>query len=115
MNTNVQIIFRPAALLLCGAMTVCGLLATAHAADDGVPKETVRFADLNISTPEGAKVLYGRIERAARRVCSSPLPDFLSPHQESICADIAIDKAVKAVNSPALTALRFKVVHLASK
>jgi UrcA family protein len=116
MNTNVQTFFRPAALLLCGAMIVCGgLSTTARAADDGVPKETVRFADLNISTPEGAKVLYGRIERAARRVCSSPLPDFLSPHQESICTDIAIDKAVKAVNSPALTALRFNVVHLASK
>jgi UrcA family protein len=115
MNTNVQTFFRPAALLLCGAMIVCGgLLTTARAADDGVPKETVRFADLNISTPEGAKILYGRIERAAHRVCRNPLPDFVNLRQENICANVAIDKAVKAVNSPALSALRFKVVHLAS-
>jgi UrcA family protein len=110
MSTKFQTTFRPTALFLCGAIAVCGLLATARAAD----KETVRYADLNISTPAGAKVLYGRIERAAHRVCGTPYPDFLNFRQETICVDKAIDNAVKAVNSPALSALRSKVVHLAS-
>jgi UrcA family protein len=114
MNTYIQTTFRPAALLLCGAMTVGGLLGTAHAADDGVPKETVRYADLDISTPAGAKILYGRIEKAARRVCANPYPDILNFRQETLCVDKAIDNAVKTVNSPALSALRSTVVHLAS-
>ncbi len=117
MNTNIQTTFRAAAFLLCGAMTVCGLQATARAADDGLPKETVGFADLDISKPAGAKTLYGRIVSAARRVCknSNSYLDLQMRTQEQVCTDHAIDAAVKAVGSPQLSALRSaKVIHLAS-
>jgi UrcA family protein len=116
MNTNVQTMFRPAALLLCGAMTVCGLQATARA-DDGLRKEKVSFADLDISKPAGAKTLYGRIVAAANHVCRDTENMGLYPDvfKERQCINQAIDNAVKAVDAPALSALRSaKVLHLAS-
>jgi UrcA family protein len=115
MNTNIQTNFRAAALLLCGAMSVGGLQA-ARAAEDGLPKETVRFADLDISKPEGAKVLYQRIVAAAGRVCTSDgFQTLRTMKQDKICTDYAVDKAVKAVGSPQLSALRWAhMIHLAS-
>jgi UrcA family protein len=116
MNIYIQTNFRAAALLLCGAMSVGGLQATARAAEDGLPKETVRFADLDISKPEGAKVLYQRIVAAAGRVCTSDgFQTLRTMKQDKICTDTAVDKAVKAVGSPALSALRWAhMIHLAS-
>jgi UrcA family protein len=116
MYTTIQMTFRPAALLLCGAMTVCGLQGTARAADDGLPKETVSYADLDISKPAGAKTLYGRIVTAAKHVCrDSSYGNLLGMKQERRCTDYAIDNAVKAVGSPALSALRpTTMTHLAS-
>jgi UrcA family protein len=118
MNTNIQTqtTLRPAALLLCGAMTVCGLQTTARAADDGLPKQTVSYADLDISKPAGAKALYRRIAAAARKVCTvNSYQGLTMVTQERICTDKAIDNAVKAVGSPALSALRpTTMTHLAS-
>jgi UrcA family protein len=100
-------------------MIVCGgLLTTARAADDGVLKETVSFADLDISKPAGAKTLYGRIVTAANHVCrESASRDVFNRDgfKECRCVDLAIDKAVKDVNAPALSALwSAKAIHLAS-
>jgi UrcA family protein len=118
MNTKIQTqtTFRPAALLLCGAMTVCGLQATARAADDGLPKERVSYADLDISKPAGAKTLYGRIVAAAKHVCrDTSSVAVLTMKQQRRCTEAAIDNAVNAVGSPALSALRSEnVIHLAS-
>jgi UrcA family protein len=116
MDTTIQTTFRPAALLLCGAMTVGGLQATARAADDGLPKETVSYADLDISKPAGAKTLYGRIVTAARHVCrDNSYGNLFGMKQERICEDKAIDNAVKAVGAPELSALRpTTTTHLAS-
>ena len=116
MNTNIQTTFRAAALLLCGAISVGGLQATARAADDGVPKEKVSFADLDISTPAGAKTLYQRIVAAAGRVCTTDgFQTLRTVKQDRICTEHAIDNAVKGVGSPTLSALRSaKVIHLAS-
>jgi UrcA family protein len=116
MNTNIQTTFRAAAFLLCGAMTVCGLQATARAADEGpLPKETVSYADLDLSKPAGAKTLYGRIVSAARRVCNANgYRDLERINKAQVCTDHAIDTAVKEVGSPQLSALRSAVIHLAS-
>jgi UrcA family protein len=118
MNTKIQTqtTIRPAALLLCAAMTVGGLQATARAAiDDGVKKETVSYADLDLSKPAGAKTLYGRIASAAHRVCADSYRDLAMTRWVNTCTDKAIDEAVRKVNSPELSALRpTSVIHLAS-
>ena len=48
--------------LTCGAVSI--------AADNSdVPQTLVKFADLNLSNPQGAITLYSRIAAAANRVC----------------------------------------------
>jgi UrcA family protein len=99
------------------AATVCALTAPARAAESDVPTKTVKFQDLDISKPAGAKALYRRIQAAAREVCTTDtLMDVHQLGSEQTCIQHAIDKAVKDVDSVALTNLRFaSPVRLASK
>jgi UrcA family protein len=116
MNNTIQNTARAAAFLLCGAIALCTLQVAARAADEGLPSRKVSYADLDISQPAGAKALYGRIVRAARAVCQySPTDPVGSTVEAARCVDHAIDKAVKDVGSPALSALRPQsAVHFAS-
>jgi UrcA family protein len=117
MNTTIQNTARAAAFLLCGAIALCTVQVTAQAADTGPPSKKVSYADLDISKPAGAKVLYGRIVRAARDVCESTgFYSFRAAQLTNQCVDYAIDNAVKGVGSPALSALRpSSAIHVASK
>ena len=116
MNTTIQNTARAAAFFLCGAIALCTLQVTAQASDDGLPTQRVSYADLDISKPAGAKVLYGRIVAAAHNVCAlSGYRDLGSMQWMNKCTDRAIDKAVKDVGAPALSALRPNtVIHYAS-
>jgi UrcA family protein len=90
-----------AAALLC-----CFQPMLAKAADEPAPAITVRYADLNISQPAGATVLYHRIQTAAREVCPSYLIGAIGATQEQrACFKKAVDDAVNSVHSPALSAL----------
>jgi len=94
-------------------------MLTVPADADGLspPSKIVKFDDLNIATPAGAKALYHRIQTAAVEVCPTQMSYSLRMEQaQRACVDHAIDNAVKKVNSPALTELRFgSPVRLASK
>ena len=117
MNTTFKNTLRTASFFLCGALTLGTLQATARATDQDLPSERVSYADLDISKPAGAKTLYHRIVSAANRVCSANTYVYL-PTQKGVreCTDTAIDKAVKDVGSPALSALRpASTMHFASK
>ena len=98
------------------AAWACTLAATAGA-EESLPSKTVRFSDLDISHPAGAKALYARIRAAARDVCAlSMAGDPVLRVGASACVDTAIDNAVRKVNAPELTALRFGGdIRLASK
>ena len=60
--------------LIAGAILttlISSLSAIASAADGmGVPQKTVKYADLNVSSVQGAARLYNRIQFAAEEVCS---------------------------------------------
>jgi UrcA family protein len=116
MNTTIQNTARAAAILVCGAIALCSLQLTAQAADDALPSKKVSYADLDISTPTGAKVLYGRIAAAAHQVCAlSGYKDLGAMQRVNGCVDRAINNAVKDVDSPALSALRpSSMIHFAS-
>jgi UrcA family protein len=116
MNTTIQNTARAAAFFLCGAIVFCTVQVTARASSDGLASQRVSYADLDISKPAGAKVLYGRIKAAARHVCAlNGYNDLSSMQWANQCTDRAIDKAVKDVGSPALSALRpNSVIHYAS-
>jgi UrcA family protein len=101
-----------AAFVLSGAFIVSMLPATAQAAADEFLTQKVSYADLDISKPAGAKVLYNRIVKAAYAVC----PNYGSLIDNFKCIDQAIATAVKQVDSPALSALRSpSVLRVASK
>ncbi|MHB8476153.1 MAG: UrcA family protein [Steroidobacteraceae bacterium] len=98
------------------AAWACTLAETAGA-QESPPSKTVRYGDLDISNPEGAKALYHRIRAAARDVCGlSTAGDPLQRVAMQSCVDTAIDNAVRKVDAPALTSLRFGGdIRLASK
>jgi len=115
MNTTIQNTARAAAFL-CGAIALCTLQLTALAAGDGPASRRVSYADLDISQPAGAKVLYGRITAAARQVCAlSGYKDLGAMQLVNDCVDRTINNAVKQVDSQALSALRPSyMIHYAS-
>jgi UrcA family protein len=84
--------------------TILGVLtASVSAADTSSARETVKFADINITNPSGALALYGRIRWAARSVCSHYW--FKTNADEADCVHNAIANAVAQINRPALSAV----------
>jgi UrcA family protein len=92
-----------------------GLLATAifgslglgpcvvATADPSAESRTVKFADLNLSNPAGAHVLYRRIRVAAEVVCSSRF--FATDTDKARCVRDATADAVTKINQPTLSAV----------
>jgi len=82
--------------------------ATLPAAADGLslPTVTVKFGDVDVFHPQGAAVLYARIQAAAMNVCGSfdGLGRGAALHRDG-CVNRAIVGAVTQVDSPALTAV----------
>jgi len=94
---------------LLGTLAASGAMSSSARAYDETPiSKVVHFGDLDITKPEGARVLYRRIQAAAQQVCAPPMSRNLdTAAQEHICTQTAIDNAVRRVNSELLTALRF--------
>jgi UrcA family protein len=87
------------------ACTVGARPALAAVPIETTQQVTVKFADLDLSTPEGAQALYGRIKRAARMVCDldDTEPELIALYRE--CYDDAVANAVAQANRPMLTSL----------
>jgi UrcA family protein len=64
-----------------------------------VATKTVRFADLDLSTADGAQALYERIVTAARSVCRDADSRVVRE-----CRARAVAEAVRGVGSPLLSA-----------
>jgi UrcA family protein len=98
---------------LCAATLVCavasGLPQLCAAADSNdIPTVVVKYADLNLSSPEGVTALYRRLHAAARDVCKSY--DIHSggdrfPGTSDPCYRKALQDAVSKVGHPALSAM----------
>lgn len=80
----------------------------AHAADptdDSRRNATVHYADLNVTSIEGATALYHRVQRAAESVCSEgQTRDFEAAGSYTTCVSDTISNAVPQINQPTLTA-----------
>jgi UrcA family protein len=75
---------------------------------------TVRFAELDLSKPAGAKVLYSRIKHAASIVCGGHgSPDAYRYYRQ--CYSDAVTRAVQSINSPLLTAMHGKEITRLAK
>ena len=90
---------------LRGLIAIFGALASSavSAADPSSVSVSVKFADLTISSPSGALVLYERIRAAAQGACSYYW--FKTDADETRCVHDAIANAVTKVNQPALSAV----------
>jgi len=97
------------ALLAFGALvaTAGSNPALAAEAEDSAPRKiTVQYADLNLSSAQGVERLYFRITAAASQVCAVSGSRLLQHWlQARICTNQSIERAVAAVDLPALTAL----------
>jgi UrcA family protein len=98
--------------LACSAalLTAVAFADSAFAQQQGVSVRTVivRFGDLDLSTPAGAKTLYQRIRGAARAVCGEEQDYDLgldSRRYWNSCFQSAVNGAVDKVHSPLLRAV----------
>jgi UrcA family protein len=106
MSNRTGIWINAAVVLLAGAWQCDALAAPEAPTARDVNQTTVHFGDLNIDQPAGAAVLYRRIQYAAQRVCGEPQltgSHVVSPDWRR-CVAQAVDRAVVAVDRPALTA-----------
>jgi UrcA family protein len=78
--------------------------AHAEPADDPRLHTAVKFADLDLTQPEGAAALYGRMHAAAEHVCASlQRSERTSIRRYNACITEAISAAVTKLNRPVLT------------
>ena len=110
MNTKTRSnpIRRTLAVALISAFAF-GFGTIAAAADEfGVPKANIQYGDLNLATPQGAKVLYERIIGASYAVCQSfdrDRNDNADPLALRACTKKIIADAVTKIGKPALYAV----------
>ena len=70
-----------------------------------VPKETVKFQDLNIDSPADVAVLYQRLHVAAQHVCYAEWDtDPVKMHRAETCANEAEARAASQLHVAGLTA-----------
>ncbi len=92
---------------LLGAVSAAfsvSVLAQAVVAD-AAPQVHVSYADLNVSTAAGAKVLYSRISSAASNVCPADAKELRSHQAHAACMEQVIGGAVRDANLPQLSKL----------
>lgn len=102
MNSNIKTANRT--ILACAvAMALATVLVVSNAhAGEQARSETVKFADLDLSTAAGVETLYGRIHKAAGHVCNEPSQEL---REYLACVTKAESEAVGKVNLPMLTAI----------
>jgi UrcA family protein len=91
--------------MLAAALTA-NLASAATATTEGPKQTVVKYSDLDLSRPQDARRLYGRIKYAAREVCDNNASSDL--HLLKIyqtCLRKAVTDAVAQVQSPQLAAV----------
>ena len=91
-----------------GVLLACVfVVSSAFAAepDTRVRTEDILFQDLNLTTAAGVEALYKRIHSAAERVCTNSGQSNLAASASAKCTKDSLDRAIKEIDLPALTAL----------
>ena len=109
MNTMTTSTRSPRGMIAAAILTslISSFSAVCNAADPTDVRTTiVKYADLDLSTPQGAASLYNRIRFASETVCSpSGQGDLAAMTRSQKCVKEAIAGAVAKVNQPALSAV----------
>ena len=108
MNALITSVNRPRLITtaIFGALALsCGAASIAADRTD-LPQIVVKFGDLNLSNPQGAAVLYGRIRAASRVVCGRfDDRELAAKMRLDACVRKAISDAVTKVGQPELFAI----------
>jgi UrcA family protein len=110
MKTSLTRYNRTRIVIISAGIAFLGLAGASNAAQRDFPdtlRMTVSYADLNIESAAGVKVLYRRLRFAAQHVCA-PFDD--GQHRTGnfhfrVCYRNALDSAVAKINKPTLTAM----------
>jgi len=99
MNTAIKIAALAALACITGS-------PQAHAQSAEPLTQTVSFRDLDMTSEQGAQVLYVRLQRAAREVCA-PYESLELTRRRAwqSCVDNALGTAVNQLNNPLVAAL----------
>ena len=90
------------ALALFGLVAFSGAGASAQTDPDQVSMK-VSYGDLNIQSPDGAKVLLRRIENAAHAICAGQGSNTMDRMRRlKPCVREVVERTAAEVNSPAL-------------
>jgi len=96
---------RPALLALASAAALCAAPAFAQT-DEAAPAMTVRYGDLDLNNPAGARAMLQRIDLAATDVCGG-IPDLRDPGRLAAfnrCRATAAHRAVSELDAPLVSA-----------
>jgi UrcA family protein len=88
-------------------VAVAAFVPVVSQADDA-PQIKVSYAKVDLSSPQGAALLYKQLAHAAKEVCPDPAFEsrsFLIEQDMRKCRTRAIEGAVRSINSPQLTAI----------
>ena len=94
-----------AAVLAVGALAIPVTAIGAAPSQFESVSVKVSYADLDIHSDKGAKVLYSRLKRASQKACSLDpyLKSGLNERQKAkVCYEAALDAAVARIDSSAL-------------
>ena len=87
-------------------LSVCSVGVQTARADESAPQVKVSYADLNLSSTQGAEALYRRIKHAAGEVCYPREERNLAlMASRRACIRTAMSDAVTHVGSPTLMAV----------
>ena len=94
------------AAMIAAAIGPGATTAFAASPDDPISVK-VSLADLNMASDAGARTALARIQNAANRACGGDVSDQSLGEQMQFrsCAKQAVQRAVTAINQPALTAV----------
>jgi UrcA family protein len=99
--------FRSAALLALCALTSASAVAGSQTGAAPVTRSAkVSLADLDLSTPDGARAARERLRQTARRLCGQVADSLDLSHQANFvaCVNETLAKALRQVATPALVA-----------
>jgi UrcA family protein len=95
------------AMILCGVVGAAGIGAVSAATpDDEASSIAVKYHPQDLSTEDGARVLYRKLVRAAEAVCPTNSASPLMPSPAvAECRAQSIARAVFKINNPSLVAV----------
>jgi UrcA family protein len=113
MNTIVKTQFGNALSAFVIGITFLGVaLASQPVLVDDALSAKVQFGDLNLNSAAGAKILYGRLSKAARSVCSPfESRELATTAKWHNCYDRALAAAVAKIDKPMVTQLHDSSAH----